>query len=44
LTNTRKRYSADFKTKVALEALKGDLTLAQLEAAKHGFHQTMIST
>jgi transposase len=28
---------------VALEALKGDLTLAQL-AAKHGVHQTMIST
>jgi transposase len=37
------RYSADFKAKVALEALKGDLTLAQL-AAKHGVHQTMIST
>ena len=33
--NKRKRYSADFKAKVALEALKGDLTLAQL-AAKHG--------
>jgi transposase len=41
--NTRKRYSADFKAKVALEVLKGDLTLAQL-AAKHGVHQTMIST
>lgn len=27
----------------ALEALKGELTLAQL-AAKHGVHQTMIST
>jgi transposase len=43
MANTRERYSADFKAKVALEALKGDLTLAQL-ATKHGVHQTMIST
>jgi len=43
MANTRKRYLADFKAKVALEALKGELTLAQL-AAKHGVHQTMIST
>ena len=28
---------------MALEALKGELTLAQL-AARHGVHQTMIST
>jgi transposase len=41
--NKRKRYGADFKAKVALEALKGDLTLAQL-ATKHGLHQAMIST
>ncbi len=39
---TRKRYSADFKAKVALEAIKGELTLAEL-AAKHGIHQTMIA-
>ena len=38
----RKRDSADFKTKVALEALKGELTLSQL-ATKHGAHQTMIA-
>jgi transposase len=43
MANKRKRYSADFKAKVALEALKGDLTLAQL-ATKHGLHQAMIST
>ncbi|SCC79459.1 hypothetical protein GA0071312_0892 [Saliniramus fredricksonii] len=35
MANTRKRYAADFKAKVALEALKGELTLAQL-AARHG--------
>lgn len=40
---TRKRYSADFKAKVALEAIKGDQTLVEL-AAKHGVHQTMIAT
>ncbi len=28
----RKRYSADLKAKVALEALRGDLTTAQLAA------------
>jgi len=39
----RKRYAADFKAKVALEAIKGDLTLTEL-AAKHGIHQTMIAT
>ena len=30
MTGKRKRYSADFKAKVALEALKGELTLSQL--------------
>lgn len=40
---TRKRYTAEFKAKVALEAIKGELTLAEL-AAKHGIHQTMIAT
>jgi transposase len=40
---TRKRYSADFKAKVALEAIKGELPLTEL-AAKHGVHQTMIAT
>jgi transposase len=42
MTGKRKRYSADFKAKVALEALKGELTLSQL-GAKHGVHQTMIA-
>ena len=37
----RKRYSAEFKAKVALEALRGELTVSQL-AAKHGVHQTMV--
>jgi transposase len=39
---TRKRYSAEFKAKVALEAIRGELTISQL-GAKHGVHQTMIN-
>jgi transposase len=39
---TRKRYGSEFKAKVALEALRGELTLSEL-AAKHGVHQTMIA-
>ncbi len=39
MTGKRKRYSADFKAKVA--ALRGELTTAQL-ATKHGIHQTMV--
>jgi transposase len=42
MTGKRKRYTADFKAKVALDALRGELTTAQL-AAKHGIHQTMVS-
>jgi transposase-like protein len=41
MTGKRTRYSADFKAKVALEALRGELTAVQL-AAKHGIHQTMV--
>ena len=40
---TRKRYSADFKAKVALEAIKGEMTVSAI-GAKHGIHQTMINT
>ena len=41
MTGKRKRYSADFNAKVAHEALRGELTTAQL-ASKHGIHQTMV--
>ena len=39
---TRKRYGAEFKAKVALEAIRGELTLSQL-GAKYGVHQTVIN-
>ncbi len=42
MTGKRRRYSAEFKAKVALEALRGELTIAQL-VAKHGVHQTLIN-
>ena len=38
----RRRFSSDFKARVALEALTGALTLAEL-SAKHGVHPNMIS-
>jgi len=38
----RKRYSAEFKAKVALEAIREELTTAEL-AKKYGIHPTMIS-
>ncbi len=39
---TRKRYSGEFKSRVALEAIRGEQTLAEL-ASKHGVHQTMVA-
>jgi len=38
----RKRYSAAFKAKVALEAIRGEATVAEL-LSKHGNHQTLIT-
>ena len=38
----RKRYSAEFKAKVALEAIREEMTAAEL-AKKYDIHPTMIS-
>ena len=40
---TRKRYSAEFKAKVALEAMRGEQTLAEL-GARHGIHPAMMAS
>lgn len=42
MTGKRKRYSAEFKAKVALEALRGERIVVDL-GAKHGVHPTMIA-
>lgn len=41
MKTTRKRYSSDFKAKVALEAIRGEMTASQL-GAKHGIHPKVI--
>jgi transposase len=38
----RKRYNASFKSKVALEAIRGDLTLSEI-SAKYGIGQTQVA-
>ena len=40
--NKRKRYSAEFNAKVALEALKGESTVQEL-ASLFGVHPNMIA-
>ena len=39
----RKRYSAEFKAKVALEAIKGEQTISEL-GSRYGIHPNMITT
>jgi transposase len=38
---TRRRFTAEFKAKVALEAIRGELTVSEL-ARKHGVHPNLI--
>ena len=42
MAGKRRRYSAAFKAKVALEAIRGEATVAEL-VSKHGLHQTLIN-
>lgn len=43
MAGKRRRYSAEFKAKVALDAIRGEATIAEL-VKKHGVHQTLINT
>ena len=42
MSKKRKRFSAEFKTRVAQDALTGELTLSEL-ASKYGVHANQIS-
>ena len=39
---TRKRHSAEFKARVALEAIQGEQTRAEI-GARHGAHLTLVA-
>jgi len=39
VTKTRRRHSPEFKAKVALDAIRGELTMAEL-SARYGVHAT----
>lgn len=43
MAQTRKRHTAEFKRKVALEALKGEKTVNEL-TSEYGVHATQIKT
>jgi transposase-like protein len=40
---TRRRFTADFKARVALEALRGDRTIQEI-AGRHKVHPNQVST
>ena len=42
-TTRRKRYSAEFKAKIALEAIRGEQTINEL-ASRYELHPNMITT
>ncbi len=39
---TRRRFTAEFKAKVAVEAIRGELTVSEL-VRKHGVHPNLIA-
>lgn len=43
MANTRKRHTADFKSKVAIDAIRQHQTINEL-TTRHGVHATQINT
>ena len=40
--NKRRNFSSSFKSKVAIDAIKGELTLAEI-STKHGIHHSQVT-
>jgi transposase len=43
MSNKRRNFSSSFKSKNALEAIRGELTLVEI-SSKHGVHQSQVAT
>lgn len=43
MSKTRRRFTAEFKARVALDALSGELTISEL-SSKYGVHPNQISS
>lgn len=43
MSNKRRNFSSIFKSRVALEAIRGELTLAEI-SSKHGIHQSQVTS
>ena len=43
MSNKRRNFSSSFKFRVALEAIRGELTLAEI-SSKHGIHQLQVTS
>ena len=43
MSNKRRNFSSSFKSKVALEAIRGESTLAEI-SNKHSVHQSQVTT
>ena len=43
MSNKRRNFSSSFKSKIALEAIRGEQTLAEI-SSKHGIHQSQVTT
>jgi transposase len=42
VTNTRKKHSAEFKVKVAMAAIREEVTIAEI-SSKYGFHESQVN-
>jgi transposase len=42
VTNTRKKHGAEFKVKVAMAAIREEVTIAEI-SSKYGFHESQVN-